>query len=94
MQKTDEPTPVVAKKLRGFALMSPEVRRAIAKKGGHNVRNDRRSFSSTPGLASQAGKIGGKLVRPENRSFSVNRALAAEAGRKGGKASQQRRVKV
>ena len=72
---------------RGFASMDAEKRRAIARKGGESVPNEKRSFSQNPTLASQAGRKGGKSVNPEKRSFSQNHVLAAQAGRKGGHAS-------
>ena len=72
---------------RGFASMDIEKRRAIARKGGEIVPNEKRSFSQNPSLASQAGRKGGKSVNPEKRSFSQDHSLAAQAGRKGGHAS-------
>ena len=72
---------------RGFASMDADKRRAIARKGGESVPNEKRSFSQNPGLASQAGRKGGQSVDPEKRSFSQNHLLAANAGRKGGHAS-------
>lgn len=72
---------------RGFASMDLEKRRAIARKGGESVPNEKRSFSQNPGLASEAGRKGGRSVNPEKRSFSQNHGLAAQAGRKGGHAS-------
>ncbi len=72
---------------RGFASMDAEKRRAIARKGGESVPNEKRSFSQNPGLASEAGRKGGRSVNPEKRSFSQDHTLAAQAGRKGGHAS-------
>jgi uncharacterized protein len=77
--------------LRGFASMSQEKQREIARKGGANVPNEKRSFTQDRGLASEAGRKGGKAVAPQDRSFAQNRALAAAAGRKGGQTSQSRR---
>ncbi len=76
-----------ARSTRGFASMDLEKRRAIARKGGESVPNEKRSFSQNPALASQAGRKGGQSVDPEKRSFSQNHRLAAQAGRKGGHAS-------
>jgi general stress protein YciG len=56
-----EPTPT--KKPRGFAAMSPEKRREIARLGGAAVPADRRSFSIDRSLAVRAGSIGGSLAR-------------------------------
>ena len=72
---------------RGFASMDPEKQRAIARKGGESVPNEKRSFSLNPKLAAEAGRKGGRSVAPEARSFSRDPKLAAEAGRKGGEAS-------
>lgn len=72
---------------RGFASMDLEKRRAIARKGGESVPNEKRSFSQDPELAAKAGRKGGRSVDPEKRSFSQNHLLAARAGRKGGHAS-------
>ena len=72
---------------RGFASMDPEKQRAIARKGGESVPNEKRSFSQDPSLAAEAGRKGGHSVNPNKRSFSQNHLLASEAGRKGGHAS-------
>jgi uncharacterized protein len=88
---TQEP---LAARLRGFANMDVEKRRAIAKKGGASVPQTKRTFAQDRALAADAGRKGGRAVAPEARSFSTNRNLAAEAGRKGGQAAQsQRRLK-
>ena len=72
---------------RGFASMDPEKQRAIARKGGESVPNEKRSFSQNPALAAAAGRKGGQSVSPSKRSFSQNHELASLAGRKGGHAS-------
>lgn len=77
--------------LRGFAGMEQQKQREIARKGGANVPNDKRSFAQDRALASDAGRKGGRAVAPQRRSFAQNRALAAAAGRKGGLISQSRR---
>jgi len=77
--------------LRGFASMDQEKQREIARKGGANVPNEKRSFAQDRALASEAGRKGGRSVAPQDRSFAQNRALAAAAGRKGGQMSQSRR---
>src|SRR5215510_8061991 len=76
---------------RGFAGMEQHKQREIARKGGANVPNDKRSFAQDRTLASDAGRKGGRAVAPQRRSFAQNRALAAAAGRKGGLISQSRR---
>ncbi|WP_442756159.1 KGG domain-containing protein [Methylocystis sp. JAN1] len=83
----DEPR----KSKRGFASMSPEKRREIARKGGKSVPAGKRSFSQDAKLAAKAGKKGGQSVKPANRSFSRDHALASEAGHKGGTASHKKR---
>ena len=72
---------------RGFASMDPEKQRAIARKGGESVPNEKRSFAQNPSLAAEAGRKGGMSVSPQKRSFSQNHELASTAGRKGGHAS-------
>ncbi len=67
--------------------MDVEKRRAIARKGGESVPNEKRSFSQNPELASQAGRKGGQSVVAEKRTFSQDHGLASQAGRKGGNAS-------
>ncbi|WP_127091067.1 general stress protein [Aquabacter cavernae] len=70
---------------RGFAAMSPEKRKAIARLGGQSIPPEKRSFSQSRELAAEAGARGGKSVADEKRSFSVDRTLASRAGRKGGR---------
>jgi uncharacterized protein len=69
---------------RGFASMSPDRQREIAKMGGKSVPSSKRSFSQNRQLAVEAGRKGGQSVPGTKRSFSQNRELAAEAGRRGG----------
>ena len=88
---TQEPS---AARQRGFASMDVGKQREIARKGGANVPNEKRSFAQDRTLAADAGRKGGRAVAPGARIFSTNRDLASEAGRKGGQASQrQRRLK-
>jgi general stress protein YciG len=77
---------------RGFASMDPEKQKQIARKGGQNVPNEKRSFSQNPDLAARAGRKGGQSVDPQKRSFSRDHALASAAGRKGGHASHKPRT--
>ncbi len=77
----------MAKSTRGFASMDPEKRRAIAKKGGESVPQEKRSFARNPALAAEAGRKGGLNVNPAKRSFAKDHDLASIAGRKGGHAS-------
>jgi uncharacterized protein len=82
------------KSKRGFASMSPEKQREIARMGGSSVPAEKRSFAQNAGLASSAGKKGGKNVPAEKRGFAQNRELAVSAGGKGGRASRSGRGKV
>lgn len=45
---------------RGFALLSPERRKAIACLGGRSVPPSKRAFATNPALARSAGSKGGK----------------------------------
>lgn len=45
---------------RGFAAMSPERQREIARKGGESVPPENRSFSKNRELAATAGRKGGE----------------------------------
>lgn len=45
---------------RGFAAMTPERRREIARKGGASVPGEKRSFAMDRDLAAQAGRKGGE----------------------------------
>ncbi len=45
---------------RGFASMDKEKQRAIARKGGESVPNEKRSFSQDRSLAAAAGRKGGE----------------------------------
>lgn len=60
-------TEQTSKKLRGFAAMSPEKRRAIAAKGGGAVPAEKRSFSRSTELATTAGRKGGEVSRGGSR---------------------------
>lgn len=55
------------KKPRGFAAMSPERRREIARKGGSSVPPSKRSFSQNRELAATAGAEGGRASRPKGK---------------------------
>ena len=48
---------------RGFAAMSPERRREIARKGGASVPGEKRSFAKDRDLAATAGRKGGDTSR-------------------------------
>lgn len=51
-----------AKAKRGFAAMSKEKVRAIARAGGSSVPNESRSFSKNRELARAAGRKGGEAT--------------------------------
>ena len=79
---------------RGFASMSAERRREIARLGGKSVPLDSRSFARDPDLAATAGRKGGANVPKAKRSFSADNQLAMDAGRKGGLVASARRHKA
>jgi uncharacterized protein len=60
-------TPTKPKSRRGFAAMSPEKRRAIARKGGAAVHPSLRSFAKDRALAARAGALGGANSRGGGR---------------------------
>jgi general stress protein YciG len=53
---------------RGFAAMSPERRREIARKGGGAVPAEKRSFAKNRDLAQSAGSKGGSASRGGGRT--------------------------
>lgn len=55
------------KQRRGFALLTPERRREIAKKGGMAVPDHKRSFAQDRALASAAGRAGGSKTQADRR---------------------------
>jgi general stress protein YciG len=55
------------KSRRGFAAMSPEKRREIARRGGASVPAAKRSFSQNRDLAANAGAKGGAASRDGGR---------------------------
>lgn len=50
-------------RMRGFALLQPEERTQVARKGGASVPNEKRSFSTNRELAKEAGRKGGAAGR-------------------------------
>ena len=60
----EQPPP---KRLRGFAAMSPSLRKEIAAKGGASVPAAKRTFSTHKGLAISAGRKGGETSRAAGR---------------------------
>lgn len=59
-------TPTKAR--RGFAAMSPEKRREIARKGGASIPADKRAFSQNRDLAATAGRKGGAVSRRPSKA--------------------------
>ncbi|MDP2358223.1 MAG: general stress protein [Beijerinckiaceae bacterium] len=47
---------------RGFAAVSPEKRRDIARKGGQAVKPENRAFAKDKELAAEAGRKGGAIA--------------------------------
>jgi general stress protein YciG len=72
------------KSRRGFAAMSPEEQREIARMGGRSVPATKRAFFTDRSLAAKAGRKGGQSVPGESRSYFRDRQLASDAGRRGG----------
>lgn len=66
--------------VRGFAAMSPEKQREIARLGGHAAHERGKAHEFTSEEARNAGRKGGVRV-------SRNREHMAAIGKKGGKAS-------
>lgn len=62
---------MTTKSNRGFAAMSPERRREIARKGGAAVAPENRSFSKSRDLAATAGKKGSEASRGGGRPGSA-----------------------
>jgi general stress protein YciG len=52
--------------------MDPEKQRAIARKGGESVPNEKRSFSQDRELAAAAGRKGGEASQGARRRASSN----------------------
>jgi general stress protein YciG len=76
---------------RGFASMTPEKRREIARMGGKSVPKEKRAYSVNRDLAAKSGAKGGKVVRPSKRAFSMDPALASRAGKLGGAKSRKKK---
>ena len=53
---------------RGFASMTAERRKEIARLGGKSVPRDSRSFARDPDLAATAGRKGGEASRGGGRT--------------------------
>lgn len=62
-----EGTSQSGKSNRGFASMDREKQRAIARKGGESVPNEKRSFSQDRSLAAAAGRKGGEASQGARR---------------------------
>jgi general stress protein YciG len=71
----------------GFAALTPERLREIARMGGRAVPKRKRFFSRDRAGAREAGRKGGLSVKCHNRSFARNPDMARAAGRKGGLAT-------
>ncbi len=64
---------------RGFAAMSPEKRREIARKGGQSVKPENRAFAKDKDLASEAGRKGGaQSPGKRRRNTPSERALLSQ----------------
>jgi len=56
---------------RGFAAMTPERRREIARKGGQSVKPENRAFAQNRELAADAGRKGGSQSPGKRRRRRV-----------------------
>ncbi|MFN3891790.1 MAG: general stress protein [Beijerinckiaceae bacterium] len=56
---------------RGFAAMSPEKRREIARKGGQSVKPENRAFAQNRDLAAEAGRKGGSQSPGKRRRRKI-----------------------
>jgi len=68
---------------RGFATMSQERRREIARKGGASVAPENRSFSRDRDLAARAGMIGGEvspLLKAKCGGLGPDRKSTSDSG--------------
>lgn len=69
---------------RGFAAMSAEMQRQIARKGGQSVPDEKRSFFRNRELASKAGSKGGRAShggRGKDQGSEENRGTSHQGGR-------------
>lgn len=93
MQQTDkEEVPSNAEeakpRLRGFAAMSPDQRRALGSKGGRTAHERGTANKFTPESASVAGR----KPHENGTAHKWTSEEAREAGRKGGSALRRRRT--
>jgi general stress protein YciG len=58
---------------KGFACMSPERQREIARMGGKALAPEKRSFSQSRALAMSAGSKGGKATGPSKARHGTGR---------------------
>lgn len=82
-ETTDESKP----RLRGFAAMSPDQRRALGSKGGRTAHARGTANKFTPETASVAGR----KPHENGTAHKWTSEEAREAGRKGGSALRRRR---
>lgn len=62
---------------RGFAAMTPEKRREIARKGGQSVKPENRAFAQNRDLAAEAGRKGGaQSPGKRRRRVAIRRVVA------------------
>jgi hypothetical protein len=79
------------KSRRGFASMSPALRRAIASMGGKTAHALGRAHVFTTAEAVVAGSKGGKASHAKGTAHRFTSAEARQAGRKGGPARARRK---
>ena len=59
---------------RGFAAMSPEMRREVASRGGKSVPPERRAYSINRQLAKDAGRVGGRATKVKSIEIDIPQA--------------------
>lgn len=77
------------KSRRGFASMSPEKQKEIARKGGIAAHKMGKAHQFTSEEAREAGRKGGRKAHEKGTAHQFTPEEAREAGRKGGKKEKQ-----
>lgn len=82
------------KQKRGFAAMSREMNREIARRGGKNAHANGKAHRFTSEEAREAGRKGGRNANERGRAHRFTSEEAAAAGRKGGLKSAEKKKKT
>jgi general stress protein YciG len=77
---------------RGFAVVDEEQQREIARKGGENVPDKKRTFSQDPELAAEAGRKGGgaRGQSADGQGQDGNRGRNQDGGQRGNQSGSNR----